>query len=569
MDILGWDRADVIIVSGDAYIDSPFCAAAVIGKYLLKHGFRTAVISQPDIHSEKDIAALGEPRLFWGVSAGCVDSMVANYTSLGKPRKICDFTPGGVNNRRPDRASIVYTGLIRRFFKKTKPIVLGGIEASLRRVAHYDFKTDKVRRSILFDAKADYIIYGMGELPVLELAVKLSENENPDDIRGLCRISDKADDDALPLPSFEEVSADKFAFHKMFKIFSDNSDGESGKKMYQPTGDRFLIHNPPPVYSDTIMDEISDISFERAVHPLIKGKVKAEETIKHSIISHRGCFGGCSFCAITVHQGRKVVTRSIASVMKEADEIVKMKNFNGIISDIGGPTGNMYGMKCPKMEKSGACRDKSCLYPAPCPSMNINHAPLLEMLEAVRNKKGVKKVFASSGIRADLVMADKDNGMRYIRALAENHVSGQLKLAPESADTGVLSAMKKPNNDSFLWFYNQYSDYSRKIGKRQFISCYFMAAHPYETMKEAENTRKFIDKYLKFSPEQVQIFTPSPSTWAACAYFTGMDESGAKIYSEKLPSKKEEYKSVITGGKKTKKKRGARHIGQPSIHKHP
>ena len=544
---LGWDYIDVILVTGDAYIDSPFSGTAVIGKYLLKHGFRTAVISQPAIDSDKDITVFGEPRLFWGISAGCVDSMVANYTAAGKPRKMCDFTPNGINNKRPDKASIVYTGLIRRFFKNTKPIVLGGIEASLRRIAHYDFKTDKIRRSILFDAKADYIIYGMGEVPVLEFARALQNNEDVKNIKGLCYISKELCDDALILPSFDEASSDKKKFHQMFKIFSDNSEAQSAKKLAQKTGDRYLIQNPPAYYDDEILDEVSDISFERAVHPKINGKVKALETIKTSVISHRGCFGGCSFCAIAVHQGRRVISRSESSIIKEVESITQMKGFNGIISDLGGPTGNMYMMKCKKMEKLGACTHKSCLYPNVCASMNIDHKPILNLLEKVGSIKGVKKVFATSGIRADLAVNDKLNGKNYIAEIAKNHVSGQLKMAPESADSKVLKAMKKPDNKSFLEFCRIYKEYSKKFHKNQFISCYFIAAHPGENEKEAQNTHNFIEKYLDFSPEQVQIFTPTPSTWATCAYYTGLDEEGNKIYAEKQLSKKEKYKSIIMG----------------------
>ena len=544
---LGWDYIDVILVTGDTYIDSPFSGTAVIGKYLLKHGFRTAVISQPEIDSDKDITVFGEPRLFWGISAGCVDSMVANYTATGKPRKMCDFTPNGINNKRPDRASIVYTGLIRRFFKNTKPIVLGGIEASLRRIAHYDFKTDKVRRSILFDAKADYIIYGMGEVPVLEFARALQNNEDVKNIKGLCYISKELCDDALILPSFDEASTDKNKFHQMFKIFSDNSEAQSAKKLAQKTGDRYLIQNPPAYYDDEILDEVCDISFERAVHPKINGKVKALETIKTSVISHRGCFGGCSFCAIAVHQGRRVISRSESSIIKEVESITQMKGFNGIISDLGGPTGNMYMMKCKKMEKLGACTHKSCLYPNVCASMNIDHKPILNLLEKVGSIKGVKKVFATSGIRADLAVNDKLNGQNYIAEIAKNHVSGQLKMAPESADSNVLKVMKKPDNKSFLEFCRIYKEYSKKFHKNQFISCYFIAAHPGENEKEAQNTHNFIEKYLDFSPEQVQIFTPTPSTWATCAYYTGLDEDGNKIYVEKQLSKKEKYKSIIMG----------------------
>lgn len=544
---LGWDYIDVILISGDAYIDSPFSGIAVVGKYLLKHGFRVAVISQPDIDCDKDITIFGEPRLFWGISAGCVDSMVANYTSSGKPRKQCDFTPNGINNKRPDRASIVYTTLIRRYFKNTKPIVLGGIEASLRRIAHYDFKTDKVRRSILFDAKADYIIYGMGELPVLELAKALDNNESVENIKGLCFISKDKVSNAVEMPSFEEVYTDKRAFYNMFKIFYNNSEAVSGKRLMQKTGDRYLIQNPPAYYDDNILDEISDIEYERAVHPQIKGKVKAIDTIKTSIISHRGCFGGCSFCAIAVHQGRRVVSRSAASIEKEVKSMVSKKWFSGTITDIGGPTGNMYMMKCKKMEKLGACIHKHCLYPEVCNGMNTNHAPLLNMLESIKNIKGVKNLFATSGIRADLAVNDKENGKRYISEIAKNYVSGQLKMAPESADLKVLKAMKKPDNSSFLEFCSLYKDYSKKYNKNQYISCYFIAAHPAESEKEAYSTRKFIEKNLDFNPEQVQIFTPTPSTWATCAYYTGLDEDGNNIYVEKSLSKKEKYKSIIMG----------------------
>lgn len=544
---LGWDYIDVILISGDAYIDSPFSGIAVVGKYLLKHGFRVAVISQPDIDCDKDITMFGEPRLFWGISAGCVDSMVANYTSSGKPRKQCDFTPNGINNKRPDRASIVYTTLIRRYFKNTKPIVLGGIEASLRRIAHYDFKTDKVRRSILFDAKADYIIYGMGEVPVLEFAKALDNNESVENIKGLCFISKDKVSHAVEMPSFEEVCTDKRAFYNMFKIFYNNSEAVSGKRLMQKTGDRYLIQNPPAYYDDNILDEISDIEYERAVHPQIKGKVKAIDTIKTSIISHRGCFGGCSFCAIAVHQGRRVVSRSVASIEKEVKSMASKKWFSGTITDIGGPTGNMYMMKCKKMEKLGACTHKHCLYPEVCNGMNTDHAPLLNMLENIRNIKGVKNLFATSGIRADLAVNDKENGKRYISEIAKNYVSGQLKMAPESADLKVLKAMKKPDNSSFLEFCSLYKDYSKKYNKNQYISCYFIAAHPAESEKEAYSTRKFIEKNLDFNPEQVQIFTPTPSTWATCAYYTGLDEDGNNIYVEKSLSKKEKYKSIIMG----------------------
>lgn len=542
---LGWDRPDVILVSGDAYIDTPFSGTAVIGKYLMKHGFRTAVISQPSIEDGRDITALGEPRLFWGVNAGCVDSLVANYTALGKPRRRCDFTPGGINNRRPDRACIVYTGLIRRFFKNTKPIVLGGVEAGLRRVAHYDFKTDKIRRPLLFDAKADYLVYGMGEYTVCELARSFQSGRPVDNLESLCYIASEPPQDALILPSYEESAADKKAFHRMFKIFSDNSEAPTGRRLAQKTGDRWLIQNPPLFWTTEMLDEACDLSFERASPPKIEGKVAALDTVRFSMMSHRGCFGGCSFCAISVHQGRRVVSRSLPSIEKEAEEIIRSERFSGIITDVGGPTANMYGMTCAKAEKRGACVHKRCLYPKPCPSLQIDHRPLLTLLETLRRKKGVRKVFAASGIRPDLAAADSRWGAAYIDLLAEHHVSGQLKTAPESGSSRVLAQMKKPPTDSFLRFAKLYDDACRRLGKKQYMTCYFMAAHPGETEKEAEVTRAFIKKNLKFSPEQVQIFTPTPSTWATCAYHTEIDEEGFPVFSEKRLRFKERLKEII------------------------
>lgn len=542
---LGWERPDVILVSGDAYIDSPFSGTAVIGKYLMSKGFKVAVIPQPETDGGRDICRFGEPALFWGVSAGCVDSLVANYTASGKPRRSCDFTPGGVNDRRPDRASIVYTGLIRRFYKNTVPIVLGGIEASLRRVAHYDFKTDKIRRSLLFDAKADIISYGMGEASVLELARALKEGRDWRDIRGLCFVSGRKPEGALELPSYEEAAADKSAFARMFKIFYDNSDPVSGVRLAQKTGDRYLVQNEPPLITEKLLDEINELDYEREAHPLSGGEVRAAETVRFSMTSHRGCFGSCSFCAITVHQGRAVVSRSEASLLREAAALTGKKNFRGIITDVGGPTANMYKMGCEKMSEYGACRHKRCLYPKPCPSLNVSHEPLIRLLEKISSLKGVRKVFAASGVRPDIAAADAEHGRAYIKALAERHVSGQLKLAPESADKRTLAQMKKPGTESFKDFIRIYGEASRRAGKNQFITCYFMAAHPGCSTAGMERTRDFVKEYLSFSPEQVQIFTPTPSTWSSCVYYTGFGEDGSPVFSVKDTAEKIRRKAVL------------------------
>ncbi len=375
MNRLGWDQLDVILVSGDSYIDSPYIGIAVIGHVLRQRGFRVGVIAQPQIDSPEDITRLGEPRLFWGVSAGSIDSLVANYTALKKKRKSDDYTPGGWNNRRPDRASIVYTNLIRRNYKNTVPIVLGGIEASLRRVAHYDFWSDRVRRSILLDAKADYLLYGMAEKSIVELAQVLQMGGEPRQIRGLCYALGESELDFIPegylkLPSFEAVAQDKDALIDMFHLFYQNNDPLTAKGLYQRHAGRCLVQNPPtPYMSQQEMDAVYTLDFERRQHPYYEhqGKVKALETIQFSIPTHRGCYGECSFCAIAMHEGRTVRWRSADSIIAEAEQLSHHPDFKGYISDVGGPTANMYGFECAKKLKSGACDRKSCLFPEICP----------------------------------------------------------------------------------------------------------------------------------------------------------------------------------------------------------
>ncbi len=546
MKALGWQKLDVILVSGDAYIDSPFNGVALLGKYLVSKGFRVGVIAQPDIDSADDIMRLGEPELFWGVSAGCVDSMVANYTATMKPRKSCDFTPAGVNNRRPDRATIVYTGLIKRYSAEKKPIFLGGIEASLRRIAHYDQKTDKVRKSVLFDAKADGIIYGNGEKSILDVANAIKSGNDWRNVDGVCYISKEIPKGAKELPSFEEVASDKAKFYEMFKTFSENCDPISSSTIVQKTLDRYLVQNKPWLVTQELLDEVNNLEYERSVHSLVEGVVKAVDTIRFSITSHRGCFGSCAFCAISVHQGRHVVSRSKESILKEISDMSEHKKFRGVISDIGGATGNMYGMKCAKMQKHGACKDKQCLYPTVCPSMDISHKPLISLLKDAKASKGIKHVFASSGLRYDIIVADKTAGREYVNAVAKSHVSGQLKLAPESADVRTLNAMRKPNTEVLDNFLKIYKDACSEADKPCYLTYYFMVAHPASDNASAKNTRKYIDEKLKLVPEQVQIFTPTPSTWATCAYYTGFDINGRSIFVEKSQREKEAQKDVLT-----------------------
>ena len=546
---LGWDGLDVILVTGDTYIDSPFIGVAVIGKVLLNAGYRVGIIAQPDWQSDRDITRLGEPRLFWGVTAGCVDSMVANYTPVKMPRRQDDYTPGGRNIKRPDRASIVYTNLIRRFFKNTRPIVLGGIEASLRRVPHYDYWDDAIRRSILFDAKADYLVYGMGEKTVLELAQKLKKGEPTDKIRSLCYISGSPRPGYLHLSSAAEVKADQQKFINMFHLFYQNNDPRTAKGLCQLQDTRYLIHNPPAPYPDEAeLSAVYDLDYERDVHPLYKrnGPVKALETIRFSLTGHFGCFGECNFCGISVHQGRAIRSRNEASILKEAKTLTRLPDFQGYILDVGGPTANMYGMECENQQKLGSCRSKSCLYPQVCRNRKISHARQVRLLKKLGEIPGVKKVFVASGIRPDLVLADEIAGTAYLREVVENHVSGQLKLAPEHSEDQVLNLMRKPGTKPLEDFKNLFDRLNREAGKKQFLTYYLIAAHPGCEKADMIKLKEFFTRKLKMNPEQVQIFTPLPSTYSALMYYTGVDPwTGQPVFVEKDPKRKEEQKKII------------------------
>ena len=546
---LGWDQLDVILVTGDSYIDSPYIGTAVIGNLLSKAGYRVGVIAQPDVHSSQDICRLGEPRLFWGVTAGSIDSMVANYTALKKWRKSDDYTPGGINDRRPNRATIVYTNLIRRFYKNTRPIVLGGIEASLRRIAHYDFWSNRVRASILFDAKADYILYGMAEKSVLELAEGLRAGNDVRGIRGLCYIARQKKDGYLELPAYDTVRKNKSAFIDMFHTFYQNNDPISAKGLIQKHGDRLLIQNPPgPYLTQSELDDVYDLDFQRAQHPYYEeqGKVKALETIKFSIPTHRGCYGECSFCAIAVHEGRTVRWRSQQSIQNEARQLTRLPDFKGYILDVGGPTANMYGFECEKKLSQGSCPKKHCLYPEVCPLLKVDHGPQLELLKEIRSIEGVKKVFVASGIRYDMLLSDQKKGTQYLQEVVEHHVSGQMKVAPEHTQDGVLKHMGKPGTQSLLEFKDMFDRNSRAAGKKQFLTYYLIAAHPGCSEEDMKDLKRFTTRKLKINPEQVQIFTPTPSTYSSLMYYTELDPFTRKpIFVEKEPHKKERQKDIV------------------------
>jgi uncharacterized radical SAM protein YgiQ len=553
---LGWPDLDVILVTGDAYIDAPHIGVAVIGRVLLAAGYRVGIIAQPEIQDGRDIARLGEPRLFWGVTGGSVDSMVANYTPSGRRRKSDDLTAGGRNTRRPDRAVLVYSHLIRRHFKQTRPIVLGGIEASLRRISHYDAWSDAVRRSVLFDAKADFLLYGMADQSVLALAEKLQKGEAVHTLRGLCYIcrgmpppDPQWDGPDVVLPDHATARADKKAFARMFALFYENAAPATGRRLIQQQDTRYLVQNPPPLPPATAaLDAVYALPFARAAHPFYAaaGPVAALETIRFSITTHRGCFGECRFCAIAVHQGRQVVSRSPEAIVREAAALTRHPAFRGIISDAGGPTANMYGMGCRSTRGRGGCTDKGCLFPGPCKTLDLDHRPQIRLLRDLRRIAGVKKVFVASGLRYDLILADKRSGERYLEELLRHHVSGQLKIAPEHIDDPLLQRMGKPPQASLESFLRLFDRLNRSMPGRCFLTYYFMAAYPGCDEAGMRRLRTFAERTLRVVPEQVQIFTPTPSTWASVMYHTGVDPfTGEPLFVERTIRGKVKQKKLL------------------------
>ncbi|HOP00622.1 MAG TPA: YgiQ family radical SAM protein [Flexilinea sp.] len=561
LNALGWEKADVILINGDSYIDSPYSGIALLGRILEKAGYKVGIIAQPDTNNLNDISRLGEPALFWGVSAGAVDSMVSNYTALKKPRSRDDFTPGGINNRRPDRASIVYTNLIRRAFKNTKPILLGGIEASLRRISHYDYWTDKIRGSILLDAKADYLLYGMADKSILQFAEALKNGQSPQNIRGLVFASHELPENALVIPSLEEVRSDQKQFIKAFRIFYENCDPITAHRIAQKHDERYIIQNPPAkTLSQQELDEIYSLPFTREQHPYYEaqGPVKALETTRFSVVTHRGCYGECNFCAIAVHEGRTVQWRSEKSILAEIETISKLPDFKGIITDLSGPTANMYGFECSKKLAQGACKDKRCLYPKPCLMLKIDHQPSLSLLDKARKIPGIKKVFVASGIRYDMILHDSGCGKSYTQELCNYHVSGQLKVAPEHDSPKVLQLMGKPGKELLLQFKRDFDQINRDTGKKQYLSYYFIAAHPGCTIKDMQGLKTFANEELHIAPEQTQIFTPTPSTWSTLMYATETNPfTGEHIFVEKDPNQKQRQKDILT--QKEQKKTWTKH----------
>ncbi len=536
MEKLGWKELDIIFVTGDAYVDHPSFGVALLGHYLVSRGYKVGIIAQPDWQSEKDITRLGKPRLFFGVTAGNVDSMVANYTASMKKRKTDDYTPGGINNRRPDRAVIVYCNLIRRYFHDI-PIVIGGIEASLRRFAHYDWWSDKIRKSILVDSKADLLVYGMAEKTALKIAETLSRNQNIDEcknLKGVVYWTSNKPKVGVELPSFEEISIDKNSYAKATRLMFLYTDPMKNTVLYQKQDTRYVVQNPPetPLEQEEL-DKLYLLPFERKVHPYYEaqGHVPAIDMIQFSVTVIRGCYGMCSFCALTHHQGTHVVYRSEESILEEIRILTKHKDFRGTISDVGGPTANMYGAFCKLKSGKGQC-ERFCLHPKVCASSLPDHERFLSLLEKVKATSGVKHVYVSSGLRHDLILEDK-NYPSIIRTLIE-FTPGQLKLAPEHAHPYVLKLMRKPSVDLFLKFKQIFESEARRKGMKRYVIGYFIVAHPGESIRENNYLRNFIEKNLGYRPQQIQIFTPTPGTMSTAMYYAGVDPlTGEQVYVEK------------------------------------
>lgn len=551
MEARGWDQVDFVYISGDAYVDHPSFGPAIITRHLEAHGYKVGIIAQPDWRDKESVTEYGEPRLGFLVSAGNMDSMVNHYTVSKKRRRTDAYTPGGVIGKRPDYAVVVYGNLIRQTYKKT-PIILGGIEASLRRMAHYDYWSDRLKRSVLLDSGADLISYGMGERSILEIADALDAGI---DIKDLTYIpgtvfrtsSLKNVYEPVILPGYEEMRRDKLSYARSFYIQYCNTDPFTGRCLAEPYNDHlYVVQNPPsrPLDQEE-MDTVYGYPYMRTWHPSYEkeGGIPAVSEIRFSLISNRGCFGGCSFCALTFHQGRILQTRSHESLIQEARKMTEDPDFKGYIHDVGGPTANFRVPSCEKQLTHGVCKDRQCLFPKPCRNLKVDHTDYVRLLRELREIPKVKKVFIRSGIRFDYVMADPDD--TFFRELCQYHVSGQLKVAPEHVSDAVLEEMGKPKNDVYQSFVKKYQKINRELGKDQYLVPYLMSSHPGSTMKEAVKLAEYL-RDLGYMPEQVQDFYPTPSTISTCMYYTGVDPRNMKpVYVPKNPHEKAMQRALI------------------------
>lgn len=520
----GWDELDVVIVTGDAYIDHPSFAMSILGRTLEAAGFRVGIISQPDWTSCEDWKKFGRPKLFFGISAGNMDSMINHYTANRKVRNDDAYSPGGKIGLRPDRATLSYCQRAREAYKGV-PVIAGGVEASLRRVAHYDYWSDKVRKSILLDSKADLVVFGMGENAAVEIAQRLAGGESVKDLRQMRGVayalgaSEKPPEDALTLPSFEEVRDDKQKFAEATRDIHNETNPYNAKRLIQWHSNQAVVINPPQLpISEQAMDKIYSLPYTRRPHPSYKEAIPAFQMIKDSITIMRGCFGGCTFCSITAHQGRAIQSRSKENVIGEIKQLSKDEKFKGTISDIGGPTANMYQMKCTKPEVEAVCKRQSCVHPKICKLLGVDHQPVIELMREAREVEGIKKVLIASGVRMDLARRSPE----YIRELTRHHVGGHLKVAPEHVDPDVLFKMRKPANDDFEYFAELFDDESKASGKKQYMIPYFIASHPGSDLEAMINLAVFL-KQNGYKPDQVQDFIPAPMDVATCMYYTGLD----------------------------------------------
>ena len=547
----GIEQLDFVYVCGDAYVDHPSFGHAIITRLLESYGYTVGIIAQPDWKQNDSIAILGEPRLGFLVSAGNMDSMVNHYSVSKKRRKTDAFSPGGVMGKRPDYAAVVYCNLIRHTYKKT-PIIIGGIEGSLRRLAHYDYWSNKVKRSILLDSGADLISYGMGERSIIEIAEALAAGIDVKDITYIRGTVFRTQDpyfieDAIVLPSYDEISTNKEAYARSFYIQYQNTDPYQAKKMAEayPHG-IYVVQNPPQKpLSMQEMDDVYALPYTRTYHPIYEkdGGIPAISEVKFSLISNRGCFGGCNFCALTFHQGRIIQTRSHASILAEAKQMIQNKDFKGYIHDVGGPTANFRHPSCKKQLEKGVCTNRQCLFPTPCKNLTVDHKDYLSLLRKLRQLPGVKKVFIRSGIRFDYLLEDKDD--RFFRELCQYHVSGQLKVAPEHISDNVLRYMGKPPVEVYDRFKEKYRKINEQIGKKQYLVPYLMSSHPGSTLKDAIALAEYL-RDLGYMPEQVQDFYPTPSTISTCMYYTGLDPATMQpVYVSHNPHEKAMQRALI------------------------
>ena len=548
----GIEQLDFVYVIGDAYVDHPSFGHAVISRVLQAHGYQVGIIAQPDWKNPDSIAVLGRPRLGFLVTAGNMDSMVNHYSVSKKRRGMDAYSPGGVMGKRPDYATVVYCQLIRRVYQDI-PIIIGGIEASLLRLGHYDYWSKKVRRSILLEAGADLISYGMGERSIVEIADALASGIAVSDLTFIdgtvfqTKDRELASWDALQLPSFDQIRMDKTAYARSFYMQYCNTDPFSGKRLYE-TYKRgvYVVQNPPAKPLNQMeMDDVYELPYMRTYHPSYQaaGGVPAISEVKFSLVSSRGCFGGCNFCALTFHQGRIIQARSHDSILKEAKQFLKDPDFKGYIHDVGGPTANFRHPACKKQLTKGACPSRQCLFPAPCKQLDADHSDYLELLRKLRQLEGVKKVFIRSGIRFDYLIYEKDQ--KFLRELCTHHVSGQLKIAPEHISDAVLKRMGKPSAEVYRNFVQAYERMNRKIGKEQYLVPYLMSSHPGSTLKEAVELAEFL-RDMGYAPQQVQDFYPTPSTISTCMYYTGLDPRTMKpVYVADDPHEKAMQRALI------------------------